>query len=553
MQGVLLTPTKAKRFRRQVDQALRDNPGLNVKELSELIELKLEICEPILFGNQDRYFGLGKPIRWKVRAGGPAAPKREQKRDASGRVRIKNQISRAYGVKSLQKRQLPPARKFKPYSWQRAAFNAWKDAGRRGIISAVTGSGKTRLAMLVIQDQLSRKGRVLIVVPTAALQLQWQREIKSWFPTELSIGLMGGGHKDTLRNHHILIVIVDSGRRYLPNITPGSQCLLIADECHRYASRANRRVLDEACSTRIGLTASLERDDGLHREVLAPYFGEIVYELTFERALEQRVIAPFRIANLAREFTNKERKIYDMLSLELARLRQQMLASEQVRAKPFSAFLNDVEMLKVSGKTEHLKRAAAIWLDKWAERRALLGGCQSKIAALTLMSKSIADARKTLVFCQTIEAAQQAFKTLKSCKLPVALYHSQMADAERQSVLEEFKEGQARVLIAVQALDEGIDVPDADLGVILGSFKTYRQMVQRLGRVLRRSPGKRFARFVYTFIQGTVEDPENDAHDSFMDEMEKNAEQVQSFDPKGQWGRLRRFLKPGRRSLKPSS
>ena len=68
-------------------------------------------------------------------------------------------------------------------------------------------------------------------------------------------------------------------------------------------------------------------------------------------------------------------------------------------------------------------------------------------------------------------------------------------------------------------LDEGVDVPAADLAVILAASRSRRQMIQRMGRVLRRKPDGRAARFIIVYARGTVEDPALGAHEGFLDEI----------------------------------
>ena len=88
-----------------------------------------------------------------------------------------------------------------------------------------------------------------------------------------------------------------------------------------------------------------------------------------------------------------------------------------------------------------------------------------------------------------------------------------------------------RVLTAPQVLDEGVDVPAADLGVILAASRSRRQMIQRMGRVLRRKPDGSVARFVIAFAVGTVEDPSLGAHAGFLDEITPVADAVRTFAP----------------------
>ena len=88
-----------------------------------------------------------------------------------------------------------------------------------------------------------------------------------------------------------------------------------------------------------------------------------------------------------------------------------------------------------------------------------------------------------------------------------------------------------RAVTAPQVLDEGVDVPAADLAVILAASRSRRQMIQRMGRVLRRKPDGRVAHLIIVYAAGTVEDPALGAHDGFLDEITPVATAVHRIPP----------------------
>ena len=92
-----------------------------------------------------------------------------------------------------------------------------------------------------------------------------------------------------------------------------------------------------------------------------------------------------------------------------------------------------------------------------------------------------------------------------------------------------FKAGQLQVLAAPRVLDEGIDVPQADVGVILGASRSKRQMIQRMGRVIRPKWDKRPATFVVVFVEGSAEDPDQGAHEDFLEELTEVAREISTF------------------------
>ena len=545
MAGVLLNPTEALKVRKDLERVLLENPDCTIRRLPALTGWSMQVCEQVLYGNQDRFYGSGSPVRWRIRASGPAAPKKGPKIDASGKRKLKRtEVTETYQAIAPDAK-LPSLASLKLYPWQKEALQAWKDADRRGIVSAVTGAGKTRVALGAIRDQLGRRGKVVIVVPTKTLQRQWFDIVEATFPGR-TVGRLGAGYKQTLKDVQILITIVDSGRNVSFDIDKGANCLLIADECHRYASGANARVLEERCNTRLGLTATVERSDGLHATVLEPYFGGIVYTLGYREALAAKVIAPFRFAAVGASFSPTERAEYETLTAELKVLRSQLIAKWDVTPEPFASFLADVDGLIARGPKAGAM-VAGKWRTNWVRRRELLGATEAKADLLLKIRRVFDDADRSLVFCSTIASAQAVGRMLRSKGIAAAVHTSATTDEERQRILDVFSDGRIKVLVTVQTLDEGVDVPEADLAVILGATQTKRQMVQRMGRVIRKKQDKRYARFVYTYVRDTVEDPAQGAHESFLDDMFDAAEEVRSFVIPGDVSAVRAYLKPKRR------
>ena len=138
---------------------------------------------------------------------------------------------------------------------------------------------------------------------------------------------------------------------------------------------------------------------------------------------------------------------------------------------------------------------------------------------LSTLSAAIRHASRTIVFTESIQAATDAAAVLAVQGIRAKAMHSKMDMPQRRDVLAAFSRGNLQVITAPKILDEGIDVPEADLGIILAASKSRRQMVQRMGRVLRRKQDGRLARFVIIFVRDTNEDPEMGTHESFLEEI----------------------------------
>lgn len=150
------------------------------------------------------------------------------------------------------------------YPWQQRALDAWAAAGYRGVIEAVTGAGKTRVAMAAIATQLTSGGRVAVLVHTRELVDQWVDEIVRLVPAAMgrrvAIGRLGGGYHQTLAEVEVLIATAQSAAGWQLGLGSKSG-LLIADEVHHYGASAWSKGLEPGFDRRLGLTATYERED----------------------------------------------------------------------------------------------------------------------------------------------------------------------------------------------------------------------------------------------------------------------------------------------------
>jgi superfamily II DNA or RNA helicase len=411
--------------------------------------------------------------------------------------------------------------------WQSDAVERWHAAGRLGIVEAVTGAGKTIVGVAAVADALARGRRVEVLVPTKELQSQWVSSIGHWLP-RARVGRRGDGHRDDFDSADVVVSIVNTAARHPLRGVTGA--LLVADECHRYGSETLfRRALLPGYRTRLGLTATLERSDEGVARVLRPYFGATCLRVGYGRALEEGAIARFRVGLLGVDFTERERAAYDRLADERTELNA-TLSTWISSAAGFHAFLAAVQDLADDDDHEGY-RVARRWLWVWNAQRELLAMAEGKVGALRRLALPIAEADRTLVFVFTIDQARRAVRLLASRGLPAEAVHSDLDADERAALMDRFRTGRTSVVVAPRLLDEGVDVPDADFAVVLAAFQSRRQMIQRMGRVLRLKQDGRAARFVICYVRGTTEDPVRGAHEDFLGEVTKFADEVHVLDP----------------------
>lgn len=416
------------------------------------------------------------------------------------------------------------------YPWQVEALDAWRSQAGRGVVEAVTGTGKTMVGIAAAAEELARGGQVLVLVPTRELLDQWVRLLARHGPRHARTGCLGGGNRDDPGSCDVLVAVVNSARDAdLRPRRPGG--LLVADECHRYGSDGNRVALKADFPRRLGLSATYARADDGHLTWLDPYFGGTCFRMGYRRAIDDAVIAPFTVDLVGVELDPVERAEYDELTAVLSAAWAKLIASGLVPVEPVGAFFAAAARLARSGDHSVGATTARQVLYALQERRRLLAETPAKGGALGGLIPALRSCDRAIVFTQSISGAQSATALLRAGGLQVAAIHSGLPPPERRALLAGFGDGSLQILAAPRVLDEGVDVPAADLAVILAASRSRRQMIQRMGRVLRRKPDGRAARFVVVFVVGTVEDPALGAHEGFLDEIVPVADAVRTFRP----------------------
>ena len=176
-------------------------------------------------------------------------------------------------------------------------------------------------------------------------------------------------------------------------------------------------------------------------------------------------------------------------------------------------------------------RAARDYLDSFSKRRQIVAQSIGKYELLGSLAPAIKDADGALVFTETVRAANHAINRLDP-HVAIDVITGSTGPRRRREILDDLRvTAKLDAVAAPRVLDEGIDVPDANLGVVMSASRTRRQMIQRMGRILRRKRAGIAARFVIMFAKDTLEDPANRIdRDGFLDEIERISEATGIFD-----------------------
>jgi superfamily II DNA or RNA helicase len=363
-------------------------------------------------------------------------------------------------------------------AYQHKALDQWVAAGRRGVLVLPTAAGKTFIALKAI-DLLAVQ--TLIVVPTLDLVDQWRRRVRECLGIEA--GVVGGGE------HVVRMVTVSTyDSAYVQAAYLGNKfMLLVFDEVHHLASPGYMQIAEMYTAPyRMGLTATYERSDQRHN-LLPLLVGDPVYSISVEELTAGKHLSDYTYEKIAVELSAQEQQTYEE---NMAVFRNYLVTKRLVLKSAF-----DFRRFIMSTGRDPQARAALL-----ARNKALKIAVNSE-AKLDLLAQKLETypTEKILIFTLYNDLV---YTISKRFLIPAVTY--QTPREERREILANFGSGKYRVIVTSQVLDEGVDVPDASVGIVLGGTGSKREFVQRLGRLLRKKAGKT-AKLVEIISKETVE------------------------------------------------
>jgi superfamily II DNA or RNA helicase len=389
------------------------------------------------------------------------------------------------------------------YQWQDDCLEKWIKNQFRGTAKVVTGGGKTLLALSIaerLQNTIQPDLRVAIVVPTIVLMHQWYDEIieKGNLP-KAAIGRLGGGYKDGFKGkHRILISVLASAQKELPKQVNkgkvGDKLLFIADECHRLGAKEMARVFNTERKYNLGLSATPERDDlenqlsGYDQSQLGLELGSIIYDFTLAKALELGVVPKFSIDHFGLPLNADERNRYEALSRSISDNRKELtqLAPEgRSGGAAFFQWARGVAKVNKGNKGAVARK----FIGDTSKRKELLYHIESRIMAVVELIRDEIESNpeaRIILFHENIDAVMNLFLHLKAAGFSAIAEHSKLPNSVRETGLELFRKGIAKIIVSARSLIEGFNVPAVDVGIIVASSSSVRQRVQSMGRVLRK-------------------------------------------------------------------
>ena len=344
---------------------------------------------------------------------------------------------------------------------QRKALNSWSINGFNGSIIAGTGFGKSRLAVLAIDYVLSKNenGKALIIVPTIQLQGQFKNEFRKWKCSNclVNVDILCYHSAYKLQNNHYDIVVCDEIH------------LVLSPEYRKFF--ANNTYDKLLC-----MTATLPEDEDYKAilEDLAP----INYQISLDTCVKLKLVSPYKIYCIPVELTVQEKIDYKSINNKFIYYKYQL--------GQFDAFNEAKRLIADKNASSHSKGMAAQFYRAIRARKAIVDFALNKISKFQELVYANLD-RQILSFSGANDFTDEMCNSVKPFS---AAYHSKKTKKQREQALKDFKEENISVLCSTKALNQGLDIPNADMGIICGLTSKSLSMIQRIGRLIRYKKGK---------------------------------------------------------------
>ena len=335
---------------------------------------------------------------------------------------------------------------------QRKALNAWARQGFVGSVIAGTGFGKSRVGVLAVEHALINKGDTLILVPTVQLQEQFVEEFAKWGVDNTNVEVICYQSAYKLKGLHYSIVV--------------------CDEIHLGLSPEYRKFFkyntyDKLLCMTATLPEELEYKDLL--EKLAP----TAYKITLDKCVQLGIVSPYTITCVPVTLTADEKVAYKKANNSFVQWKY-MLGQ-------FNAFESAQEIMRNKNATAGDKQKAVMFYRAIRMRKQIVDFAENKINKFTEIYEENKD-KRILVF----GGANDFTDKLCNSIAPNAMsYHSKKTKKQKELALESFKDKTINVLCSTKALNQGFDVPDANMGIICGITSKSLSMIQRVGRLIR--------------------------------------------------------------------
>ena len=340
---------------------------------------------------------------------------------------------------------------------QRKALNSWAKQGFVGSVIAGTGFGKSRVGVLAVEHALKNGGNALILVPTVQLQDQFIEEFDKWGVSTDNVEVLCYQSAYKLKGEEYDIVV--------------------CDEVHLGLSPEYRKFFKYNMYNKLLCMTATPPEEDEYRELLEK-IAPAAYKITLDKCVQLGIVSPYNISCVPVTLTPDEQKAYKKANNSFVQWKY-MLGQ-------FNAFESAQLIMKNKNATAGDKQKAIMFYRAIRMRKQIVDFAENKVNKFKEIYKNNTS-KRILVFSGANDFTD---KLCNSVKPNAMSYHSKKTKKQKELALESFKNGSINVLCSTKALNQGFDVPDANMGIICGITSKSLSMIQRVGRLIRFKEGK---------------------------------------------------------------
>jgi superfamily II DNA or RNA helicase len=335
---------------------------------------------------------------------------------------------------------------------QKAALNAWSRQNFIGSIIAGTGFGKSRCGVLAIEHALKDGGNALILVPTVQLQEQFVEEFEKW----------------GVSTDNVEILCYQSAYK----LKSKSYTIVVCDEIHLGLSPEYRKFFENNASKMLLCMTATLPEEVEYKDILSK-MAPTAYTITLDKCVQLGFVSPYQITCIPVKLTKQEQVDYKKANNSFVYCKYQL--------GQFNAFDEAQRIMRTKDASGAEKKAAILFYKAIRDRKTVIDYAHNKIKKFQSIYYKNTD-KKILVFGGANDFTDQLCDSIA----PYAMaYHSKKTKKQRDVALELFKTGDINVLCSTKALNQGFDVPNANMGIICGITSKGLSMIQRVGRLVR--------------------------------------------------------------------
>jgi superfamily II DNA or RNA helicase len=393
--------------------------------------------------------------------------------------------------------------------YQIEAYKNWVKNEYKGIFGMATGTGKTITSLNCVLEEfrrsLDKSFRAVILVPTITLVEQWEKEVKAFnFSNIIKISSKTNWERELaglltfirFGGSQSFVLICTYATFYREKFQHQfqklpSDTILIADEGHNIASPKVLEVLPRVhLARRIGLSATPKRIyDPTGTTAMEAFFYDsepYVYSFSMERAIEEGVLSQYKYFPHLVSLTPPELEEYIRISKKLMKL------FDFKKGKFKESDL--VEKLLLARKRVIHKAANKLQATHEILQQHFLEKGDLKFTFVYVPEGFVStDSEQWHEDEEELRLINQYSMVIGSIHPKIIISQFTSATRDRDEILKQFQQGDIHVLTSMKCLDEGVDLPRAELAIFCSSTGNPRQFIQRRGRVLRKHPDKHLA------------------------------------------------------------